>query len=420
MARQQVFYGWIVVAAATLGIASSFSILVLSMTGIFKAPLQAELGWSDAQIFLGSTVAGLGGIVSAPLVGALADRFGGRRIVLVSFVIEVLVFGSFKFMGPDISGYLLRYGALVLLCMGTTQVVFTRIVSSWFSRHLGMALGVALAGVGFGGGFWSLTLQKLIDLYGWRNAYLGVALIVACVTLPLLFILLRDTPASMGLAVDGSTDPVAQDKTRNAIRSGMSLPQAAATGQYWLMVWVFLLMGSALQAVQLHLVSLLTSRGASPQWAAQVQASMLFAVIFGRLSSGYLLDHIFAPRVAQLFLLAPIVGISALTLGVSGGWAFASAMCIGLAVGGESDVIAYLVRRYFGLKHYSRIYGTFFSAFGVGTAIGPEATAWALKRAGGPEVELAARYGAVLWAHVGVLVLVIVLLFFFKPYTRER
>lgn len=410
MARR-FFYGWTIVAAAALGIGCSFSVLVITLTGIFAGPIGAEMGWTSQQIFFGSSLAGVGGVLSAPFIGALTDRLGVRRVLAFSFIIEILILISFKFLNSELLGYFARYLALAVLCMGTTQVVFSRVISSWFSRHLGMALGVALAGVGVGGGFWSLTLQKLIDTYGWRNAYLGVAIIVGCITVPLLFMLLRDTPANMGLAVDGSTDPAAQNKTRAAIGTGMTLREAASTGQYWLMIVSFLLVGSALQAVQLHLVSLLTSRGSSAQLAAAVQASMLFAVIFGRLSSGFLLDHVFAPRVSQLFLIAPIIGISALTIGVSGGWAFASAMCIGVAVGGESDVIAYLVRRYFGLKHYSRIYGTFFAAYGAGTAIGPEATAWALKNIGG--------YDTVLWGHVGVLALVIVLLFFFKTYSRD-
>jgi hypothetical protein len=87
-------------------------------------------------------------------------------------------------------------------------------------------------------------------------------------------------------------------------------------------------------------------------------------------------------------------------------------MCIGLAVGGESDVIAYLVRRYFGLKHYSRIYGTFFSFFGAGSAIGPSATAWAVAHASG-------GYGTVLWFHVGTLIITALLLFGFQDYARD-
>ncbi|MFT3907228.1 MAG: MFS transporter [Steroidobacteraceae bacterium] len=413
MARQKLFYGWIIVATAILGIASSFSVLVLNMTGLFAAPLKAEFGWSTSQIFLGSGIAGIGGILSAPFIGAISDRFGVRRVLALSFAIEALILLSYKFMGSDPMGYYVRYGALAVLCMGTTQVVFSRIISAWFNRRLGLALGLALAGVGVGGAIWSLVIQKFIDLYGWRNAYAGMAALIACITLPLVVLLVRETPLAMGQNIDGDENSTARATTAAVEHSGLTLREAAGTGQYWLMIGVFLLMGCGLQSVQIHLVPLLVSRGNSAQLASQVQATLSVAVIFGRVFSGWLLDRLFAPRVAQLFLIAPIIGISALILGVTGAPAFAAAMCVGLAVGGESDVVAYLVRRYFGLRQYSRIYGTFFSAYGTASAIGPYATAWGLDH-------LQGGYSRLLWVHVALLVAAFVLLFGYRRYSVEK
>ena len=206
-----IFYGWVVTAAAALGIACSFSVLVVTITPIFRAPLSHEMGWSLEQIMLGPTVAGLCGLLTAPLIGALSDRYGARRIILLSFAIEVLVLASFRYLGPNPLGYWLRYGALAMLCMGTTQVAFSRIISAWFNRRLGLALGIALAGVGAGGFGWSLLIQKLIDLYGWRTAYLGIALVIAVVTLPALLLTLRDRPADLGLTTDGAAAVPARD-----------------------------------------------------------------------------------------------------------------------------------------------------------------------------------------------------------------
>jgi len=408
--RRGLFYGWVIAGAAALGIACSFSVLVVTITPIFRAPLAHEMGWSLQQIMLGPTVAGLCGLLTAPFIGALSDKFGTRRIVLASFVIEVLVLASFRYLTPDPLGYWIRYGALAVLCMGTTQVAFSRMVSSWFNRRLGLALGIALAGVGVGGFVWSLLIQKLIDLYGWRTAYVGIAALIAAVTLPVLFLLLRDTPSTLGLPIDGEASPAARQAAID--QHGMTLREALASRQYRLMALTFFLFGLSLQGAQLHVIPLLTSRGVSSQLAAWAQALMLITVIFGRLSSGFLLDRFFAPRVAQGFVLAPIIGIAALALGASGTSAVISAMCIGLAVGGESDVIAYLVRRYFGLRQYSRIYGTFFSFFGAGSALGPLATAWGV-------AHVSDGYATVLWFHVGFLLLTALLLFGFQSYTRD-
>lgn len=185
---------------------------------------------------------------------------------------------------------------------------------------------------------------------------MGIAALIAAVTLPVLFVLLRDTPSTLGLPIDGEASAAAQKAAID--QHGMTLREALASRQYRLMALTFFVFGLSLQGAQLGAQALMLML-------------MLISVIFGRLSSGFLLDRFFAPRVAQGFALAPIIGIAALALGATGTSAVTSAMCIGLAVGGESDVIAYLVRRYFGLRQYSRIYGTFFSFFGVGSALVP-------------------------------------------------
>lgn len=413
MPSQKYFYGWVIVATAVLGIACSFSVLVLTMTSLYAAPLIKEFGWSSSQIFFGSFLAGIGGVLTAPFIGAISDRFGVRRVLFFSFAFEVLILFSYRFLTSDVMGYFVRYSLLAVLCMGTTQVVFGRIISAWFNKRLGLALGIAMAGVGVGGVFWSLVIPRLVQSEGWRNAYTGMALIIGCVTLPLVVLLIRDNPLSKGQNIDGAQSGAAHDRTLEQEKQGMTLREAAGTGQYWLMIVVFMLVGTGLQSVQTHLVPLLESRGSSAIFAANVQASLALAVIFGRVSSGWLLDYFFAARVAQIYLIAPIIGISALILGVSGGPAFAAAMCIGVAVGGESDVVAYLVRRYFGMKQYSRIYGSFFSAYGTASAVGPYATAWG-------HDHIAGGYGVVLWVHVVLLALAFALLFGYQRYSLDK
>ena len=110
------------------------------------------------------------------------------------------------------------------------------------------------------------------------------------------------------------------------------------------------------------------------------------SVVAGRLVTGWLMDHFFAPRVALAFLVPSIVGVAMLAGGAHGGSAFVAAMMIGLASGAEVDVIAYLTGRYFGNRHYSKIYGTFFSAYALGSGYGPAITAWLAcrMRRGGP------------------------------------
>lgn len=410
-ARPQFFYGWVIVALAALGVACSFSVLVISLTSIFGGPVGAELGWSNSQILYGSSVAAIGSPISAPFIGALTDRIGVRRMLVGSFLMEALIIASFKFMDGHIWGYVVRYLALVVFCMGTTQVVFSRLVSSWFNRRLGLALGITLAGVGIGGAFWSQVAQWLIEHFGWRNAYLCIGAFIAFVTVPLLALLIQESPAALGLAVDGDAGAGKLQAEAVAAHSGMKLWEVVCTARYWVLLIAFFLVGLSLQTIAFHLVPLLKSRGVPAHEAASVQSALWIAVVVGRISSGWFIDRAFAPRVAQTYLLAPILGIGALILGVSGFWVFIAVMFVGLAVGGESDVIAYLVRRYFGLRYYSRIYGTFFAAYGTAAAFGPQATAWSLEH-------LAIGYTLILKVLMALVFGAIALLFFLPRYER--
>jgi MFS family permease len=394
---QRFFYGWIIALASGLGLASCVAIVIPATIGLLVGPLGAEFKWSAKEIFLAPAFATTATILIAPFMGAIVDRFGPRRVIAVSFVLEASIMASFYVLGTSLLLFYARYAAFAIFATGTTHVAFASLISRWFDRRRGLALGIALAGFGLGGVFWSLVAQALFDRLGWREAFPAMSLIIALVTLPILLLVVRDTPQSMGLNVDGDVDELDANarKVAKAELTGMALREAARTRHYWIMVVSFCLIGLGVQSVMLHLVPYLRTRGESPQTAAAVQASLWAVLVVGRVAAGWLMDRFFAPRVGFAFLLLPIGGIAVLALGASGIVALVSAMMVGLAAGAEVDVVAFLTGRYFGLRHYSLIYSTYFSAFAFGAGIGPPATAWAVERTG--------NYEPVLWIIAGVV-----------------
>lgn len=411
----KVYYGWYVAALAGLGIASSVAVFIPATIGLLAEPVTREFGWSAQQIFFGPTFATASTILVAPFIGRAVDHFGARPVLLVSFLVEALLIASFRFLDDSLPLFYARYAAFALLGTGTTAVAFATLVSRWFDRRRGLALGIALAGTGLGGVLWSIGTQALFDRVGWRDAFLYLGAIVAFVILPLLLLVIRESPQAMGLEVDGEAsaagtrpDPLAQ---RDAVTS-LSLRQAVATGQYWLMAVTFFLCGLGIQGVQLHVVPMLKAQGESAAIAAAVQASLWAALVIGRLASGWLMDRYFAPRVAMAFLMAPVAGVAMLAAGASGGAAFLGAMLVGLCAGAEVDVIAYTTGRYFGLRNYAQIYATFFSTYALGTAVGPPLTAWATGVFGG--------YGQVIGWYALVYIAAAVLFLRFQPFNSLR
>ncbi|MFT4046777.1 MAG: MFS transporter [Solimonas sp.] len=402
------FYGWIVVAMCGFGIACGMSVFVSSTIGLLAGPLSADLGWEPGKIFLAPMVAVICTILVGPFMGAIVDRFGARRIIAFSFVTEALTIASFHYLSDSLFGFYARYASLAILSTGTTAIAFAAVISHWFDRRRGVALGVALAGYGIGGVIWSLNTQWLFDHVGWRNALPIEGAFIAFVALPLLLLTLRDRPQDLGLLPDGAAAAGDAAGKVPAI-DGLTLREAARTGRYWLLISVAFLIGFAIQALMLHLVPILKESGQSAQVAAAAQASLWMALVVGRVSTGWLMDRFFAPRVAVAFLVFPLIAILLLGSAIGAGpLGFVAALLVGLAAGSEVDVIAYLVSRNFGLKHYGRIYATFFSAFSLGGGTGPALTANLHDAAG--------HYGSLLYLHAAILVVAAILLWCFPRF----
>jgi MFS family permease len=118
------------------------------------------------------------------------------------------------------------------------------------------------------------------------------------------------------------------------------------------------------------MAAMLTDRGATVQTAALGSSIMGVAVLIGRAVTGYLLDRFFAPRLAALFFGGAAFGIGLLWAGTATPLALVGAFLVGLGLGAEVDIIAYLMSRYFGLRSFGKLYSFGFGAFVLAGALG--------------------------------------------------
>jgi len=372
---------WFVVAAAAIGLGCGLASIVAATFGVFVGPVRNEFGWSQSDTFSALLAVTCTAALLAPVVGGFVDRWGARRVVLFGFLAEVLIFASFRWQGPELWSFYLRYFLLAVLTLGTTHVAFARVITLWFEDRRGLALGLALSGVGLGGFIWPIFSQAMIESFGWREAYLYIAVAIAAVAMPVMWLWLIDKPQP---AVDSQSSPV---DTMGEL-SGLSLREAVRTPLLWLLLVTFFLIGLVVQSVTFHIVPMLTLRGFSPMVAAATQSALFVAVTCGRLITGWLMDRFFAPRVALAFLLAPIAGIALLGVGGDPRIAVLAAILVGLAVGAEVDVLAYLTGRYFGPRHFSRIYGSCYGIYSLSGGVGPVLVSLVVEHGGGYPVAL--------------------------------
>ena len=155
------------------------------------------------------------------------------------------------------------------------------------------------------------------------------------------------------------------------------------------MISAFFLIGASVHGCVVHLAPMLTDRGITAERAALASSLLGGALLIGRVASGYLLDRFFAPRVAMLFFGGAALGIGLLWSGAARGPAYVGAFLVGLGMGAEVDIIAYLTSRYFGLRAFGEIYGYAFASYVLAGALGPWLMGLSFDRSGSYRIILA-------------------------------
>ncbi len=355
--------GWKVLTAAFLGVMCGASPLPFNVIGALFKPLQGEFGWSRGQISAGITVFGITASLMAPVIGWLADKHGVRRVALWSLAGFIVTFAALYFTPPSLPGYYALWFLVGLVGIGSTPVTWSRAISLWFVRNRGMALGIMLIGTSAAAFIVPNLAVWAIGAHGWRAMFPIVALLPLLVALPVCLALFREPrvderPAAL-TAVDGNV-------------AGVTFGAAVKTRQFWTLWVSILLIAAAYGGAHIHVIPIVMDHGFSLPAAAGMMSIVGFGLLVGRVGVGFLLDRIWGPAVGFPVLCLPALACFLLTGTGSDVMAISTAaFLLGFAAGAESDLIAFLAARYFGMAHFGRIYGMLYMPFGLFSAISP-------------------------------------------------
>lgn len=361
-AKSEFRRGWRIVFAAMIGIACGSSPVPFTSIGQLIGPIHESLGWSVGEISLAITLYGLSAAVMAPFVGMLADRFGVRRVAIVSLLAFGVSFGALALTPARIEAWWLGWGLAGLVGVGSGPLVWTRGIGLWFVRERGTALGIALIGTSFTGVAMPLIAGAVIDNLGWRSLFPVLALLPFVFALPMVIAWFREpgnAEQPPGIFANGAL-------------LGVEVQTATSSRRFWILATSILLIALAYGGIFVHMQQMIELAGFSRGSARAVVSSMAIAILLGRVGTGWLLDRVWAPLVTL-----PVLGAPALAcLLLSGGppdlaTAYLCAFSIGLAAGAETDLIAFLTAKYFGMRHYGRIYGLLLLPFGMASAVSP-------------------------------------------------
>lgn len=344
------------------------NVVISSTNSNFLAVLPEALHVGPGQLATALAVSAWMVAVCVPVSGRMMDRFGVRRVIIPGAILMVGIFLLFSRMTHLWHFFALQMALAVAASMHCS-VGYAKVVSSWFDRRRGTVLGLCVA---LGAGVGQTTMPKLSDwmirTYGWQGGYVGIALIIGVVGLPMILLLAR-TPK--GAAATSTHAPVPEVE-----RQGLTRAEALRTPTFYLVFFAIMFGSMSLLGTLQMAKPMLLERGLVNDLAVTVSSFSFAGVILGEFSSGFIVDRLNTPRVVLPYFVSALIGLLIVHTATSPVVICAGALMMGMGLGGEIGQNAYLVSRYFGLRNFGAIYGLTFAASNVGIGIGVMVMGW--------------------------------------------
>ena len=326
--------------------------------GAVVKPFGDAYGWTRGDVAFALTLSALVHPFANITIGALADRISARAIALPGIAAFSLGLGLLGFVGPALWTWYAGYLLFSLLSSGVSGVIWSRLVVENFRQRRGLALATSLSGAALLVSLVPAIVLALDNAVGLRGIYPTLALI----SFVIMFI-----PAFLLLPREGS--PVTRRAAKTAQTDGWR--DIVYSRRLWQLGLALLLVASCVGTFIVHFQPMMTDSGISRANAATVAVWIGPSMVIGRICTGLLFDILPTRLVAATAFVLP--GLACLWLwGLPLDFTSASvlAVLIGLGMGSEVDVVAYLSSRYFGLTHYGLVFAILISLYSlaIGTA----------------------------------------------------
>ena len=311
--RRPIFYGWYMVLAS-IAANTIFSAAYFQGFGVLIIPIERTFGWDRWVISAAMSLRQLESGIVSPAVGLLLDRVSARKLIFWSAVISAFGFIGLGFTTGIVAFFLF----IVVISLGASgvshAVTWPVIISRWFRRKRGLAMGLAVTGPIFGSPIVILNAQ-IEEAHGWRVVLIGYGILIL-VGITLLSMMVRDRPEPYGLAPDGDPPEVdastkrPTDPSTRRPDSGLTLHAVLRTREFWLFTSYLSGTFTVNSAFQVHMIPYFQQDiGLSAAWAAVVMSMVFIISGVGRVGGGYLLD-----KLDYRFVLAVVAAMMGLSL----------------------------------------------------------------------------------------------------------
>src|SRR6266487_4200476 len=344
--------------------AALFAVVGLALYGLplYYDFMVRDLGWSRKMVTSGNALSKLAvGPAFGFVAGWIVDRFGPRRLMMAGIV---MAGGALIGLGASTAVWTFYvfyfFNALGYLCGGPlpNQVL----LSQWFDRTRGRAMGVAYLGIGIGGALVPLLANRLTQQFGWRGSLQALGVLIVLIAFPLAY-LVRERP------VDAQADLGARGA---APRDRASLRPILRSPSFYLLALGSMCSIGAVGGTNQHLKLFLSLDQKYAQGeAARIISLVLVFSIVGRLLMGWLADRIQKRYVMLLIYLLIASSIPLLFFASTPSVMYLFAFTFGIGLGGEYLIIPLMAAEVFGIKVLGRLMGVVLTADGVAEALSP-------------------------------------------------
>jgi sugar phosphate permease len=367
--RQDVFYGWWLLAGSVVAMGLGSGVSFWSF-GLYISPLEDEFGWSRAEVSLGFSVSLLIGGLTGPFIGRWIDARGPRLAIVVGATLTAATYILLATTTELWQWY--AYNSLnAVFRQMMFFIPFQALISRWFDRRRGIALGILGTGFSLGGFIVVPLLRLVIDQVGWDGAFIFSGIAIVGVFVPIGLLLVRNSPADVGAVPDG--EPPTKDEPYQArALTGLTLGRTLSTPLFWVLALAMMLFFYGLFGWLVHMVPFYESVGISRGVAAALVSIAAGFGILTRLAFGLLADRIRRVETAAMGMLAFLMaGMTTLILD-SGSAGIAVCLVFWVVGSGGGPLLEpLLLTRAFGLAHFGVILGAFIVVETIGFIISP-------------------------------------------------
>ncbi|MGW9552134.1 MFS transporter [Citricoccus zhacaiensis] len=329
---------------------------------VLGAPMTEEFGWERSVMTNGLSLETVLVGISIVALGFLIDRYGPR----IPSVPMAMAFGiGLMLMAALPNNQFMFYLLCAVIGAGAgavNPVAHSTVVSAWFKDRRGLALGILMAGLGACGVLMPYLANWVLAWGGWRMTFLVIGAL--CTVIP------------AGVYAFITRMPADHEAERQAARkqgktAGESLWTIARKyRQFWLLSVAIFLVSSATFGLMAQVVPMTTDKGIDQVTAVGILSVLSLSSLCARLLVGFLLDRFYAPVIGTIIFALCAVGVYFMITSSSTGILFLASVLIGLGLGAEGDVAAYMCSRYFPKHSYGRVLGFIYFLYAQGSAFG--------------------------------------------------